>query len=511
MKAKALFSTMATAVLLLCNGAFLGAQVTVGSDKTPESFSVLELVSNQHNGMRLPQIPTTNARNAISTAHGTEPAMMGLTIFNMETQCVETWNGSVWISACATIDQQDLDAIDLGPGTLIGKTCYDIGEGNFGTIYRDLTGHTPNRSDFSLNSVRIQYYTFTSPASGTIKNVRYVVKDPKGVLVGTQGTTLLSGCLEPGNMANSTDIALELDFRDDLNSHSGPVYELTRENAATVTITIIYYNVEMNKDMKAPPLTAKLQDCFCCGASMNNNTQGKEFMCYNLGVTSTTIQSISPDEQAKYNTPDDEYGDLYQWGRNSDEHQLRNSEIVSGPISALDTYGQPTGSNVGKFIINLTGDNINDWRSTRNNDLWNFSTYPSNNPCPTGWRVPNTTELQNIFIGSEYSVSIASGTSYSSSSGNTWLWSNTNSPGWLLTPSGSSTATLFLPAAGWRSSLRSSDMFLNVGLWGYYWSSSANLTGNGAAYSAIFSGTYVCTGYNLGARAYGMSVRCVAE
>ena len=117
---------MATVMLLLSNGAFLNAQVTVGSDKTPEKFSLLELVSGNNKGLRLPQIPTTIARNAISDAHGTDPEMMGLQIFNMETQCVETWNGNTWISQCFDVSTAtfDIDSTTLanllpGDGTLM--------------------------------------------------------------------------------------------------------------------------------------------------------------------------------------------------------------------------------------------------------------------------------------------------------------------------------------------------------------------------------------------------------
>ncbi|MCL2652119.1 MAG: hypothetical protein FWD60_13990 [Candidatus Azobacteroides sp.] len=100
MKKITLLLTMATAALLFGNGAFLNAQVTVGADMPADSFAVLELVSNTHNGLRLPQIPTTVARNLISETYGNDPKLMGLEIFNMETKCVETWNGSVWISTC---------------------------------------------------------------------------------------------------------------------------------------------------------------------------------------------------------------------------------------------------------------------------------------------------------------------------------------------------------------------------------------------------------------------------
>jgi hypothetical protein len=81
------------------------AQVTIGSKKIPSPFSILELISgsesnNGNRGLRLPQL-TTDQREAISTAHGIEPAMRGLRIFNTNTRCVETWNGSGWIQSCA--------------------------------------------------------------------------------------------------------------------------------------------------------------------------------------------------------------------------------------------------------------------------------------------------------------------------------------------------------------------------------------------------------------------------
>ena len=112
MKVKKIFLKAATIALLLGNCAFISAQVTIGADKAPQSFSLLELVSDTHNGLRLPQIADTNTRNAISDAYGTDPEMKGLQIFNMETKCVETWNGSAWISMCADCSKTVFAAIN---------------------------------------------------------------------------------------------------------------------------------------------------------------------------------------------------------------------------------------------------------------------------------------------------------------------------------------------------------------------------------------------------------------
>ncbi len=97
-------SMAAAAMMFFATG--LSAQVTIGSGDVPKDFSVLELVSNDTRGLRLPQIETTARRDEIFTdADGfkTNDLAQGLQIFNMETRCVETWNGTKWIGACAPV------------------------------------------------------------------------------------------------------------------------------------------------------------------------------------------------------------------------------------------------------------------------------------------------------------------------------------------------------------------------------------------------------------------------
>jgi uncharacterized repeat protein (TIGR02543 family) len=91
----------------LMSGAVLNAQVTIGQNKSPEPFSVLELISNNTRGLRLPQMSNTEkatafgANNATLIAAGIDA--MGLQIFNTTAICVETWNGTAWILTCAPI------------------------------------------------------------------------------------------------------------------------------------------------------------------------------------------------------------------------------------------------------------------------------------------------------------------------------------------------------------------------------------------------------------------------
>jgi formylglycine-generating enzyme required for sulfatase activity len=84
----------------LMSGAAMNAQVTIGQDKSPEPFSVLELISNDTRGLRLPQL-TQKQRNALSlTFAGHTDEALGLQIFNINSKCVETWNGVEWIQQC---------------------------------------------------------------------------------------------------------------------------------------------------------------------------------------------------------------------------------------------------------------------------------------------------------------------------------------------------------------------------------------------------------------------------
>lgn len=88
---------MFTAILFTAN---IQAQMTVGGKKAPENFSVLELLNK--GGLRLPQM-TTAQRNAFAVQG--KIAGEGLTIYNIDTQCVEYWNKTRWVSLCEGTSQ----------------------------------------------------------------------------------------------------------------------------------------------------------------------------------------------------------------------------------------------------------------------------------------------------------------------------------------------------------------------------------------------------------------------
>lgn len=102
---------------------------------------------------------------------------------------------------------------------------------------------------------------------------------------------------------------------------------------------------------------------------------GQVWMDRNLGASRVALSS----------TDTEAYGDLYQWGRGTDGHQLRTSATTS-ITSSTDDPGH------GFFII---GNGIvYEWRLPANPDLWQGIT-GINNPCPPGFRLPTEIELDS--------------------------------------------------------------------------------------------------------------------
>ncbi|NDB36671.1 MAG: hypothetical protein EB023_15320, partial [Flavobacteriia bacterium] len=183
-----------------------------------------------------------------------------------------------------------------------------------------------------------------------------------------------------------------------------------------------------------------------------NPTTNKTWMDRNLGATQ--VAASSTDQNA--------YGDLYQWGRRTDGHQCRTSP-TTGTLSSVDQPGH------GSFILAVGGD----WRSPQNDNLWQ-GVNGVNNPCPSGYRLPTETELNNERLS----------------------WSINNSAGAFASP-------LKWPVTCLRDD--SNGSLYNV-TYGFYWSSA--VSGTSARYLYFGSSG---AGVNVYGRAFGFSVRCLKE
>jgi uncharacterized protein (TIGR02145 family) len=197
------------------------------------------------------------------------------------------------------------------------------------------------------------------------------------------------------------------------------------------------------------------------------STTGRIWMDRNLGAKQ--VAASSTDTSA--------YGDLYQWGRGADGHQLRASSYSA--LNAQSASDQP-GHN--KFILgNVTISD--DWRNPSNDNLWQ-GVNGINNACPVGFRLPTS---------DEWDIERKS-----------WISDNA---------SGAFTSPLKLVIAGLRypdSDPRYS--FQYVGTIGEYWSSTIHQPISGFTPNPIISlgiGIVKNTNNDFNERNYGASVRCI--
>ena len=186
-----------------------------------------------------------------------------------------------------------------------------------------------------------------------------------------------------------------------------------------------------------------------------NPTTGETWMDRNLGASQ--VATSSTDAAA--------YGDLYQWGRPADGHQCRTSN-TTGTNATSDTPGH------GDFITETSSPF--DWRVPQNDNLWQ-GVNGTNNPCPSGYRVPTEAELNAERLS----------------------WNTNNSAGAFGSP-------LKLPVAGYR--YFSNGTLSSVGTGGYYWSSTVSGTYSRSLY---FSSSNA--GMGSSRRAVGFSVRCIKD
>jgi len=192
-----------------------------------------------------------------------------------------------------------------------------------------------------------------------------------------------------------------------------------------------------------------------CTLQVLNPITGKIWMDRNLGASQ--VATSSTDAAA--------YGDLYQWGRGADGHQLRTSLEIS-TLSDTDVTGNAN------FI--LAPGYPNDWRSPQNTNLWQ-GLNGVNNPCPAGFRIPTS---------AEFDAERAS-------------WSSPNIAGAFGSP-------LKLTAAGYRDASNGFMNYLDSN--GFYWTSDLNTTESDCL-TFYDSGAFMYTD----SRADGFSIRCIKD
>jgi hypothetical protein len=372
-----------------------------GLDPHPSAMLDVDALNK---GFLPPRLNTTQ-RNAI-----TAPAT-GLVIYNTDTKCINFFDGTGWRESCGSISYPLISSLNCNSAT------------NSGTL------------------------TAGTPASGVNSVIPYTGGNGNPYSVQTVSSTGVTGLT--ATLAAGT-----------LNSGSGTLtYNITGtpSGAGTATFAISIGGHSCN-------FSLTVTTSFTCGmnsvtftyngASVTYGTVvGANSKCWldrNLGASGVALSSNDANS----------YGDLFQWGRGDDGHQIRTSSTTV-THSSSDTPGSD-------FII--SPNNPFDWRSPQNTNLWQPS---YNNPCPSGYRLPTEAELD---------AERAS-------------WSNQNTTGAMNSP-------LKLPLGGYRNN--ADGTLVNVDFVGYYWSSTVNTVMSRILY---FGGSLadISNGY----RGRGLSVRCI--
>ncbi|PWN66872.1 hypothetical protein C1631_019330 [Chryseobacterium phosphatilyticum] len=191
---------------------------------------------------------------------------------------------------------------------------------------------------------------------------------------------------------------------------------------------------------------------------------GKIWLQQNLG--SSKVASAVADQ--------DSYGDLFQWGRWDDGHQLRNSSVSPAP-----SPNNPVGITTASYIAGAPAW----WAGFESTDTWTAKApedakdYIGVDPCKaigSDWKMPSQADWASL-ISAENIVNPA--TAYSSH--------------------------LKLPAGGYRGS--GSGDFTFVGQRGYFWSSDTS--GLGGKY--LYIGNILANPSAGASRGQGSSVRCI--
>jgi len=185
-------------------------------------------------------------------------------------------------------------------------------------------------------------------------------------------------------------------------------------------------------------------------------SNGKCWMDRNLGATAVATSS----------THVASYGDLFQWGRSDDGHQVRSPN----PCFSSTQSSSPTPGSC--FIIGHS----NWYNGLGTNTLWQ-GVSGINNPCPSGWRVPTEAEWNAERIS--------------------WTFGNN--------AVGAFASLLKLTLAGGRFS--SNGNTFNEGIAGNYWSSSVD--GSNSRLLNFTSDNASIIGITQ--RANGNSVRCIKD
>ncbi|MBN9380465.1 MAG: hypothetical protein J0H74_06855 [Chitinophagaceae bacterium] len=408
------------------------AQVGIGTT-TPDSNSALE-VSSTNKGFRLPQLALTNSISPLPlTAH-----VAGMMVYNTAT----AGSGSTAVSPGLYInDGTQWRSITLSAALLppVAQNVAVKGTASWGnTLTASYTYYSVNLAP--EHGTTYQWYRGTDSSgttdvaiSGATSSTYFLVQADVNNFVRVGVTPGAASGPTPGNQSFS--------------AYKGPVDGYF---CGLRVVTFTYNGASVTYGTIASPTT------------------GVCFLDRNLGASV---------EATAYNDFNG-YGDLFQWGRSADGHQLINwtASNMGTPLHGT-TASLSSSDNVGNNLFIMSNSSPYDWRSPQNDNLWQGAS-GVNNPCPPGWYVPTS---------ADWDAESGFGSISNVASGYTLLR---------------------LTAAGYRDGGNGGISSFYAGSFGYYWSSSPyqpslSLKDSRELYMSGSQGGTIDTD-----RAYGLSVRC---
>jgi hypothetical protein len=319
------------------------------------------------------------ATNSVGTVYGSEVSFSTPSLPTLTASAITIGNNSTGVSATLTSELTSDGGATTTRGFVYGIGSYTITSTStgtsVGTYSATITGLTAGSTyqvkTFATNSAGTVYATlptsFTTPNYATLDatysatNITGTTAESGGNITADGGATVTVRGLVWGTSSGSVTYSVTISsgtgtFTGTLTGLSGGNTYFVRSFATNSVGT--RYGAESSFSTVIPTVTS---------------AGGRIWMDRNLGATNVATSA----------TDASSYGGLYQWGRGTDGHQLRNASIL-GNISNTDTPGN------NKFIKGA------DWRSPKNDNLWQGIT-GTNNPCPSGFRLPTKAEWETEF------------------------------------------------------------------------------------------------------------------
>lgn len=363
-------------------------------------------------------------------AHRLKLAITLLTLFTL----------SVYFTGCKDDDEpKTLPVVTTAAVTNITTTTANAGgeitsDGNTaitasGVVYSN-TNNTPNTDD-SKTETGITTGTFTSELTGLSSGTLYYIRAYATNEVGTAyGETVT---FTTGNAA-PTAINIAITGTIEVNKELTATYTYSdNEGDAESGTTFKWYIADTHGGAEsvidgATQATYTPPDAYefkyirvgITARAATGTTQGAEVKSSFAGpiAVRTTVTFVYNGQQVTYgiitspvsgrkwldrnlgapNTPTAfndyaNYGDLFQWGRAADGHQLvaRGATIAVSSTSGTTTEPSSSDSPSHDLFIRATTANPGDWRNPQNDNLWQ-GVNGTNNPCPAGFRIPTLDE-----------------------------------------------------------------------------------------------------------------------